>query len=279
MQILDLSQVMYSVILADGNRNPDMSIDLVRHMMVNVIRRLNSKFRRDFGPLVIAADSKGYSWRKKMFPLYKAPRKERQKSDDWTIIHSITDTFREELKEFFPYKFVEASGAEADDIIAILCQEHPGERKIIISADKDFIQLHDENTFQYDPVRDKYVKHENPKEYLIEHVLKGDTGDGVPNIYSDDDTFVVPEKRQTVMTAKRLGEAKQFYLDVISGKVPSTPNFRRNHTLISLDMIPSDVRNSVLSNFEEQPVRDRRKLMLYFGNNELRKLLTQIGDF
>ena len=61
---------------------------------------------------------------------------------------------------------------------------------MIISSDKDFIQLHNKNVQQWSPVTKKLVNGEVPAQYLFEHILKGDRGDGVPNVLSTDDSIV-----------------------------------------------------------------------------------------
>ena len=61
---------------------------------------------------------------------------------------------------------------------------------MIISGDKDFIQLQKySNVSQYSPILKKHV---NGKEndYIRVHILKGDTSDGMINVLSNDDVFV-----------------------------------------------------------------------------------------
>ena len=61
---------------------------------------------------------------------------------------------------------------------------------MILSGDKDFIQLHKyKNVTQYSPITKKFVNGIDPDEYLYEHILKGDVSDGVPNVLSVDNTF------------------------------------------------------------------------------------------
>ena len=187
-----------------GKNGMELSEDLVRHMILNSLRGHNKKFRKEYGEMVIACDSKNV-WRRQVFPNYKAGRKaNREKSEhNWELIFDILAKVKEEIKQFLPYKVIELETAEADDIIAVLTRRIK-EKILILSGDKDFIQLHNERIRQYNPVLNKFVgKDENPSLYIREHILRGDRSDGVPNILSDDNVFV-EGRRQTPLSKKKI---------------------------------------------------------------------------
>jgi len=216
MIIVDLNQIMISNLMVqiNGRNAVELSEDLVRHMVLNSIRGINKKFRKDYGELVIASDGK-HSWRKQIFPNYKANRKKnREKSGhDWETIFDVINRIKSELKEFMPYKLLELETAEADDVIAVFIRKiqrvvgpNHAKKILIVSGDKDFIQLHNEYVKQYNPILNKYVgKDETPSIYIREHILKGDRSDGVPNILSDDNVFV-EGRRQRPLSKKKLNE-------------------------------------------------------------------------
>jgi hypothetical protein len=184
---------------------------------------------------------------------------------------------RAELKEYFPYKVIDIESAEADDIIATLVDKYYEDQHILIlSGDKDFIQLHNYyNVEQYDPVRKKWIKHDNPKRYLIEHILKGDSGDGVPNVLSSDNCFVVGE-RQKPLTAKKMINLIEN-IDSLEG--PTYRNYMRNKLLIDLSMIPNEIKEKVIESYEGQSDKGRDKLFNYFIVNKLKNLMEHIGEF
>jgi hypothetical protein len=186
---------------------------------------------------------------------------------------------RSELKEFFPYKVVDIESAEADDIIATLVKEFsefPAQDILILSGDKDFIQLHtNDNVKQYDPVRKKYIKNPDPARYLKEHILKGDSGDGVPNVLSNDNCFVVGE-RQKPMTQKKLDVLIEADLDESH---PIYRNYMRNKQLIDLSMVPDDISAKVLESYNNQEAKGRDKLLNYFIVNKLKHLTEHIAEF
>ena len=196
MIFVDFNQVCISNIMQDIKNNSDIEENLVRHMILSSLLMYKQKFGPEYGELVICCDSPK-SWRKEVFPFYKANRKSyRESSDfDWKKIFLILNKIRDELRESFPYRVIEVDGAEADDIIGqfSLNAKQP---VLILSSDKDFIQLQSNpNVKQYSIIQKKYLNGINPDTYLKEHIIKGDRGDGIPNILSDDDTFV-SQKRQ-----------------------------------------------------------------------------------
>ena len=270
-----------------GGQEVDES--LVRHLVLNNLRYYRSRFTEQYGELVICCDSKHY-WRRDYFPNYKANRKKDRASSgyDWDFIFTTLNSVRDEIKEHFPYKVLEVYGAEADDIIAILIkqvQDDPD--SIIISSDKDFIQLHNFHVKQYSPVSKKLIGGTDPVSYLREHIIKGDRSDGVPNVLSSDDTFVA-EKRQkpmrktmlmTLTEAMEKWEPKDLFQLAKCNRDTWMHNWQRNETLIDLDKIPNDIRSEILREFKDAQTGDRSKLFNYFVEKKLNNLIQSIGDF
>jgi hypothetical protein len=276
--------MLSNLLMQLGNHtNAQIEENMVRHMILNSLRSYRSKFRDEYGELVIACDNSNY-WRKKIFPYYKANRKKsREKSDlDWKSIFDCMNMIRAELKEFFPYKVIDIESAEADDIIGTLVNNfgtelNSGEPILILSGDKDFIQLHTYgNVKQYDPTRKKWITHKDPHMFLKEHIMKGDSSDGVPNILSSDNCFVVGD-RQRPLTAKKIEQ----YMKVKPTELETSiaRNYFRNEQLIDLSHTPEEIRTKVMESYNAQSNKDRSKLMNYFIANKLRNLTEHSGDF
>jgi len=282
MIIVDLSQVMLSNLMMQiGNHtNAKIEENMVRHMVLNSLRLYKSKFSDKYGDIVIACDNTNY-WRKQLFPYYKANRKKNQEKSElnWKEIFECLGKIRAELKEFFPYRVIDIESAEADDIIATLVKEYSSiEDILILSGDKDFIQLHTyDGVKQYDSVRKKWITHENPECYLAEHILKGDSGDGIPNVLSNDNCFVVGE-RQKPLTQKKIDAFIELGLE---GKWdhPLFNNFMRNKKLIDLSMIPNNIETKILESYNNQSDKNRDKLFNYFITNKLKNLMENIQEF
>ena len=283
MIIIDLNQVMLSNLMMQlGNHtNAQIEENMVRHMVLNSLRSYKVKFGAEYGELVIACDNTNY-WRKKEFPYYKANRKKNQEASelDWRSIFECMNKIRQELKDNFPYRVIDVESAEADDIIYTLTNKLPTgltEKFLILSGDKDFIQLHRHDVKQYDPVRKRWITHDNPKRYLEEHVLKGDSGDGVPNVLSSDNCFVVGE-RQKPLTAKKLSQLLTQSFETINDPIIHR-NYFRNRMLIDLSHVPAYIVDKVIAQYEDQSTKDRSKLINYFMDNKLKNLMEHLSEF
>ena len=289
MIIVDLNQIMISNLMVqiNGRNAVELSEDLVRHMVLNSIRGINKKFKKDYGELVIASDGK-HSWRKQIFPNYKANRKKNreQSGHDWETIFDVINRIKSELIEFMPYKLIEVETAEADDVIAVLIRKiekivgpNHAKKILIVSGDKDFIQLHNEWVKQYNPILNKYVgKDETPSIYIKEHILKGDRSDGVPNILSDDNVFV-EGRRQRPLSKKKINEliCAGFLYTALNDE--ERKNYDRNRKLIDLTFIPQELEEKIKSEFDNIKVATRDKILNYFISRKLKTLIEIIDEF
>ena len=287
MILVDMSQISLASMMMHLNMNKTIKPDegMVRHMILNSLRMHRTKFKEEFGELILCFDSRHY-WRRDHFPYYKAGRKKDRKESnlDWDAIFSCLNDIKQELKDYFPYKHLEVYGAEADDIIAVLCLEleYDNGKTLILSGDKDFIQLHRfTNVKQYSPITKKFINGIDPYEYLTEHILKGDTSDGVPNVLSPDNTFV-DGLRQKPVGKKKIAEWTGNILIPAEMALPNEEarrNFQRNEKLIDLSKSPEDIFMSCLDAYKEASDGDRSKLLNYFIEKRLSSLTESIGDF
>ena len=291
MILIDFTQIAIGSLMVALNRSNQSETDenLVRHLVLNNLRYYRSRFIEKYGELIICCDNKHY-WRRDYFPNYKANRKRDRAATglDWNAIFTHLNQIRDEIKENFPYKVVDVHGAEADDIIATLVKRSQGDaNNLIVSSDKDFIQLHGDYVDQYSPVTKKMINGKDPVEYLREHIIRGDRSDGVPNILSADDTFV-SEKRQTPMRKTMIVtimEAMKEYEPELLYRLAKCPedtwrrNYRRNETLIDFNKIPNDIQDEILREFENVKVGSREGLFDYFIKNRLNNLIDNLGEF
>ena len=279
MIIIDMNQITLASVMMNFHmtKSEELEEDMVRHMILNSIRMYRTMFKEEYGEVVLTYDSRHY-WRRDIFPQYKQNRKKGRENDtkDWDKIFGLLNAIKSEFKEILPYKYVEVYGAEADDIIGTLCKEYQDQKVMIISGDKDFIQLQKyKNVKQYSPILKKYVNGHNPDTYIKEHILKGDSSDGVPNVLSPDHTFV-EGLRQRPLSKKKI----EAWLNSETGMSEEVKrNYQRNHKLINLDNTPDDLQKSILDTFNEAPSGDRSKILTYFIENKLKELTDSIGDF
>jgi hypothetical protein len=258
-------------------KNGKADINIVRHMTLNSLKKYRTEHFDEYGELVICCDGK-HSWRREVFPQYKAMRKSGREASsvDWKAVFVMFNQLKEEIKENFPYRVIHVDTAEADDIIGtlILRKRKEGEKTLIVSSDKDFIQLQmNDNVFQYSPATKKFLNGVDPQEYLKEHILRGDKGDGIPNVLSSDNV-IVDKIRQTPITKKNL----EVWMN---GSLPKehSHRFERNQELIDLRHTPNHLMCEIIEQYEEEPIGNRNKLPAYFTENKLEVLSNYIGDF
>ena len=278
MILIDNNQVILSSIFAQTRGKKDLDEDQVRHITLNIYRSIRNKFYSEYGELIICQDSSN-CWRKDIFPQYKAGRKKTQQKDaeDWNKIFDVLGKIRREIKETFPYKNISIQRCEADDIIAVLAKKYsPTEKVVIISSDKDFKQLQRyDNIKQYCLRKKQFLVEEDPQRFLFDHIMYGDSSDGIPNVLSADNVFV-DSIRQRPISKKKL---EKLYRQEEDLGVEFERNWDRNSQLVDLDRIPEKYVTEILEAFEESPIGARSNIFNYFVSNKLRMLMENIQDF
>ena len=295
MILVDFNQTLISNLMSQIGSNPNAELDenLIRHMVLSSILSYKQKFSTAYGELIFCTDDKRY-WRKTVFPFYKANRKKMRDSSkfDWQLIFNTLNKIRDELKTQFPYRVIQADGAEADDVIGTLVKysqtnelqqnglDSEPQKVLIISGDKDFFQLQKyKNVTQFSPIQKKFVRSDDPKKVLLEHIMRGDSGDGIPNILSPDAVFITDGIRQTPIRSTKVQEwitleDPEKYCDDNMLR-----NYSRNRILIDLDYIPNEIQEKIVTLYKEGPVGSRKNLLNYFIENRLKYLLDSISEF
>jgi hypothetical protein len=281
MILVDLNQVLISNLMAQTRGKSDIkpNKEMIRHMVINSLRGFNLKFKEQYGTMVLCADA-GDPWRRDIYPNYKhARRKGRVDSaTDWDNIFNCITEIKNEIAENFPYVMMYIEKAEADDIIGALVFNHTNEPIMIISGDKDFIQLQsNKNVKQYSPIQKVFVGEGlDPKKFLHEQIIKGDRSDGIPNILSPDDIFLTGEKQRPI-NKKRLEEWANVSNIPLGSE--TSKYYERNKQLIDLSCMPKELERTIINTYREYKIPNRSKLLPYFMQHKLKALMTNIGDF
>lgn len=282
MILLDYSQIAISNIIVQKLNDESM----IRHMILNSIRMYNKKYRNEYGQMVICADGMN-TWRKEFYPYYKASRKKGRddSSQDWTEIFRILHLVRDEIKANLPYKVLHMEGIEADDIIGTLTMQTQEfgkhEPVMIVSSDKDFIQLQKfSNVKQFSPIQKKMVTDSNPRQYLWNHILRGDSGDGIPNVLSDDDTFIEEGKSQSPLRQQKIDTWIEN-ADNLKDHMDETTyrNFQRNKKLIDLTDIPEHLQQLIINTYDEQSLAPKMKVLNYLIKKRCNQLIEVVEEF
>lgn len=276
---------------------PDETVELAKKAILSRILDIAIKFKPEYGELVFCTDA-SRSFRKDIFPHYKMKRKEnREKSDiPWDLIYQAMNEIIIGLKDCFPYKVIEVEGAEADDCIAILAttgaihmgkedilgiEETVPERVLVYSTDKDLKQLLKHKWVrQYSPYHRQYVKLETTaKEFLKRLVLTGDSGDGIPNVFSPLDSFYT-KTRQKPCTEKKMAPLLEAANMIDAADTDVATRIVENMKLISFDLIPKRIRDGIMSQFtQEKEIRTKLDIYRYLSLNNHNLLLPNIEDF
>ena len=282
MILFDFNQVAIANLMEQiGSSKTAVDESLVRHMILNTIRTYVKKFKATHGPeVIIACDNKKY-WRRDIFPYYKAHRKKARESSghDWSSIFEVLNKIRDELKNHSPYKVLDVDTAEADDVIAVLATKYSASEKVmILSSDKDFAQLQKfPNVEQYSPILKKAIKEPLPTVQLKQLIIRGDKGDGIPNILSKDETFIDGIRQKPITEAKIINwlnqDPKEFCNDDM------LRNFKRNEMLIDLTQIPETLKQSIIDSYENTKAHTRQEFMNYMIANRLKNLIEVIDEF
>ena len=280
MILIDLNQVCIANILQEIKQLKKIEPLLVKHMILSTLLFYRRKFRDQYGDLVICCDSKK-SWRKDIFPFYKANRKSTRAKDDidWNGIFEVINSITQDLKSKFPYAVISVDQAEADDIIGVLSKNYYRNEKImIVSSDKDFLQLQKYYSVeQYSPTQKKLLQTNSPYQYLKEHIMKGDRGDGIPNFLSDDDTYVTDKRSKKILKTKLEAWKNLDPTEFCNEKMMR--GWKRNQQLVDLSHTPQDIKQKIVDQYDTYEYNQRDKLLNYFIQNKLRNLIEHIGDF
>lgn len=286
--LLDLNPVVISAVnMSQKQLREEVTEGMIRHIVLNMILSYRKKFSKQYGRLIVCCDSKDV-WRKDYFPYYKASRKKSKEDSplDWELIYEMLDKIQQELKEYSHYHVIALPRVEADDIIAVLSRYIVDKEPIvqmgwpeiqevlILSRDKDFRQLHTQYVKQWNPYEKKFMVELDPDKYLIEHIIRGDDGDGVPNVKSNDDSLVM-KIRQKPITEDFIEQLQ------ITKTVPPEykANWDRNKRMVDLSMIPDDIQQNIINEYTNYKPQPKAKLLNYISAKGLRNLYDQAQYF
>ena len=282
--LVDFNQVFISALMQQPSLHQSgVNEEMVRHMVLNMLRSYRSKYNIRYGELVLCCDNRK-NWRKNFFPYYKAHRKKiRDDSEhDWNAIFQCLNQIKTELVENFPYKVLEVDTAEADDIIGTLCKYISDVPILILSGDKDFMQLQiNPNVKQYSPVQKKFIKADDPKKFLQEHIIRGDKGDGVPNFLSADDTFMHNGARQKPISKRNIADWVRHDNPEVFCDYKMLRGYKRNQQMVDLDYVPDTIKEEILETYTTyNGTEEKRKYLLgYFMEKRLKHLMEHLDEF
>lgn len=283
IMLVDVSNYLYSSYFAaksDKDIRTKEEFNLFwKYILTNMILTVNKKYNPD--ETILCIDSPN-TWRKDYFKYYKCRRtlKKEDSDIDWKEFYDLSNQFLEEIKDNLPLKFIKVTSTEADDIIAILVSKLRDNSFIIVSRDKDFSQLLKyPNVVIHNPIDNQLIKCDNPHEFLTLHLLKGDSGDDVPNLLSHDKIFVTDNERQKKITQKIIDLVLTEGLDkyVIDNNL--IDNYERNKKLIELseETIPEELQVNIMYEYNKAKViGDYETMIGFLKRNKMESILSNL---
>jgi hypothetical protein len=282
MLLLDMSAIVVSATTAQFAQGTPLDEHMMRSIMLSQTLYYKKKFHA-YGRPILCFDSHHY-WRKDNFEFYKMNRKKARADSkfDWKEFHRLYDIVKAEFYEFVPYMSLEVDRCEADDIIAVLAKNSP-KPVLIVSGDKDLLQLQvrRKDIKQWSTSVKKYINLKTNEYSLIEHIIRGDSSDGIPNILSDPDTFICDHKRQKAIQKTFIKDAESMRDPInICPNADAIDRWKRNLELIDLNKIPKEYVKAIKQSYvnkAKNPNKDR--LRTYFIEKNLRMMYSKINEF
>lgn len=283
MIIVDASNILIGTAYSVIEHLDDFDENMFRQSLLFKLGNIKKKFAKDYGKFIIAVDDKKNPyWRTDFFPHYKCRRKEqnakkREVSDiDWYSVFNVSiPKILKEIDEYMPWMVIEVAGCEADDIIGTLTLS-TYEPVVIVSRDHDFKQLQfKDNVKQFDPANGNWVVEKNPKKYLQEHIIRGDSGDDIPNILSPEDSFFT-KTRQNSVFKKNLDKWLGKDIKEFAETTEMIDRYKFNKKLIDLKEIPEDIKERILAEYDRTHTGHNSMVFDYFVDNNLVDLLDSI---
>jgi hypothetical protein len=245
--IVDLNNISFITrhkVIKGSQRGNSFVKEFIFREVLNKIIKTAKELNAD--SIVIATDSKNV-WRKDIYPQYK----ENRTGDIDDPFHKDTIEAINLVKEFFQTNtsayVLSVPRTEADDIISYWCKFSEGTENVILSADKDFIQLIDENTTLFNPLKNDYRTSEDAGFELFLKCIRGDAGDAIRSAY--------PRIRETKLREAWEDDYKLLNLleTVRKDGVKVDDAFTMNKQLIDLSMQPDTIKDAIretIDNYE-----------------------------
>lgn len=259
--------------------------DILKPIHKLLIRSIN--IAGDIEEIILAIDSSS-NWRYTYFPNYKAKRtKTRKESNfDWKSYYKAIDTIVEEYKTNSTMKVIKVDKAEADDVIAVLTKyklhNNTDKTVSIISSDKDYFQLYHRypnQVTQFSPASSSWINYEEENLSIVEHILRGDYADGIPNILTDDDVYIKEGKKSKALASTNpkvkawlnmsYSELMNHFLKTNLEEESIRNNFKRNVRLIDMNAIPKTIQDSIIETYQRTETGDSRLYRKWLFNNKL----------
>lgn len=255
--VIDWNSLALTVGMGIWNYQKELVPTVISSSIVNRVKAISNEFDMNDASVIIGMDSAPY-WRQKLvFEHYKQHRKLNKDKSDFPFdkFFAISNSMLEIMNTGTAMRVVNEQGVEADDVCA-MAAKIAKRRLLVISSDHDVTQVchqyPEKQIAQYSLRRKGLI---DPNEYSrADHVLKGDSGDGIPAYNQVDDIFVNPPEvtvRRKSITATMLKyydtHGHDKFKDAYCTSQVERDRVDRNRKLVCFDYIPEDIQNRVIT--------------------------------
>lgn len=284
MVLFDLNHVSYRCLFAAQRDIQETGGAYLKHMMFNTIIATCRRFEAD--EVVLCVDSKE-NWRKKIYPEYKQTRKEKREAQteiDWNAFFNAFNEFVIEVKAFFPFYVLQVKYMEADDIAGVLAKQWEHKKKIIVTSDGDYLQLLRYKNIQlFDPIKNKFMKCDDPIRALKIKVLTGDKGDNIKSIKERVGEKTAEKLVDNPETLTALFEDKTISYTTPDGKEVTMGDeykerYKQNMILIDLGRTPDVLTKALNKSIAEYVLPTGKEVFQYLSKNKFRDLMNRMEE-
>lgn len=214
-------------------------------------------------------DRVSYSFRKKLYPEYKAQRALVKKSFQVQPIkdYIVNVLFKElNVEDDYNFKLVKADGAEGDDVIATAYKKLKDKYLdvVLIASDHDYLQLDGLrvfNLFGQEAKREIADEEVSASDYLLGKILMGDKSDNIKQVFA----------RCGPKSALKLLKDKESLKNMLKESQDAASRYLLNKKIISFSSIPEDLENAIFEKLN--------RALIYDGNKAMNEVSIDLKDF
>ena len=189
-------------------------------------------------------DRVSYSFRKKLYPEYKAHRALVKRSYQIQPIkdYIVNVIFKElEVEETYGYRLIKIEGAEGDDVIATALLNFKDKylASMLVASDHDFLQIdgvREFDLFGKEAKRDLGGEIVSADDYLLGKILMGDKSDNIKQVFP----------KCGPKTALKWTKDKAALKNILKESQDAASRYLLNKKIISFKEIPSELSNTIL---------------------------------
>ena len=249
---------------------PTRAIYNVTAMLMKVLREKSPQY------CVMVWDAKAKTFRHELYPDYKANRPPMPEE----LIVQLPKI--KDIVSALGIPQFEIEGVEADDVIASIIHSVTGIQKVIVSGDKDLIQLLDDQSVIWDPVKDKLITSDDivkeysipPERFIDVQTLSGDSSDNISGVKG-----IGPKK--AVGLIQRFGSVDELYRridELPKGKMRENLIIEKDNISLYRELVTLKKDVKIPLSMDDCKLRgwDIQKLCNIFEELEFKSLLREV---